>query len=178
MLLKRRKGLYGKSHTIWNGWESSVWRFREWHVSCPALLDIWLKLLQNPNLKARLRISFSITKQKNSFFKHFFKLWFSPEVNSDEVYRWKSVSRRSDTWLLCSVVHKRSSCRTQDPRRDCLGQLGRTRGGGSVPPGVHTANIVVMRHVLILGLFCNREYFPAQKWNTIWRSNSLGWVKF
>lgn len=117
MLLKRRKGLYGKSHTIWNGWESSVWRFREWHVSCPALLDIRLKLLQNPNLKARLRISFSITKQKNSFFKHFFKLWFSPEVNSDEVYRWKSVSRRSDTWLLCSVVHKRSSCRTQDPHR-------------------------------------------------------------
>lgn len=117
-----------------------------------------------PKPKGMAEDFFLYHKAKKQFFKHFFKLWLSPEVNSDEVYRWKRVSRRSDTGLLCSVAQKRrSSCGIQDPHRARLGQLGRTRGGGSVPPGVHTANIVVMRRVLVLGLFCISEYFPAQK---------------
>lgn len=109
--------------------------------------------------------------------KHFFSSTFSSSVL---VLRWTQMRCTDGKVFQEGLIHGFCAvlCTREVPAGPRIHTVGGTWGGGSVPPGFHTANIVVMRHVLVLGLFCNREYFPAQKWNTIWRSNSLEWVKF
>lgn len=61
-------------------------------LPCPS----WhmVEAFAKPRLKGMAEDFFVFYKAKKQFFKGFFKLQFSSEVNSDEAYRWKSVLKR------------------------------------------------------------------------------------